>query len=119
MRTRWSTAIRSGVPVGSVREIVAGGTGSTAARFSSEEGGAHSEALASSRGVSAQAEINRDAAGGALFGVSAADWPSATEAQASNDTGRHQVIRARCMCFTSTSTRWGRVPAFIFRKLDI
>src|SRR6267142_3024666 len=93
MRTRWSTAMRSGVPFGSVNEIVAGGTGSTIGRFSSEEGGAHSEALASSRGVSAQAEINR-AAGGAPCGVSAADWPSATEAQANIDTGRHQEIRA-------------------------
>src|SRR5712672_3141880 len=100
MRTRWATAIRSGVPAGSVKEIVAGGTGSTAARFSSEEGGAHTEALASSRGVSAQPETNWPA-GAALCGVSAADWPSATEAQASNDTGRHQEIRAKCMCFTS------------------
>src|SRR5882762_1318303 len=109
MRTRWSTAMRNGVPVGSVKEIVAGGTGSTVARVSSEEGGAHSEALASSRGVSAQPETNWPA-GDALCAVSAADWASATDAQASNDTGRHQEIRARRMCFTSTSTRWGGYP---------
>src|SRR5258706_14904174 len=96
MRTRWSTAMRSGVPVGSVNEIVAGATGSTIGRFSSQEGGAHSEALASSRGGSAQAEINR-AADGALCGAAAADWPSATEGQASNDNGRHQEIRTGCI----------------------
>src|SRR5437879_217354 len=115
MRTRWSTAMRNGVPVGSVKGIVAGATGSTIGRFSSEEGGAQSEALASSRGVSAQAEINR-AAGAALCGVSAADWPSATEAQAKNDNGRHQEIRPGCILLYLDFHTLGWVPAFVFRS---
>src|SRR5882762_10417608 len=115
MRTRWSTAMRSGVPFGSVNEIVAGGTGSTAARFSSEEGGGPTEALAFSQGFSAQPETNC-AAGAALCGVSAADWPSATEAQANNDTGRHQEIRPGCILLYLDFHTSGRVPAFVFRS---
>src|ERR1700674_1666679 len=115
MRTRWSTAMRSGVPVGSVSGIVAGAAGSTARRSSSEEGSAHSEALASSRGVSSQAEIIW-ARGDALCGVSGAVWPSAAEAQTSNDAGRHLEIRARCIIFYLDVLAWGREPAFVFRN---
>src|ERR1700720_2554003 len=107
--------MRSGVPVGSVRGIVAGTAGSTARRSSSEEGGAHSEALASSLGVSSQAETNW-AAGGALCALSGADWPSAAEAQTSNEIGRHLEIRARYMIFYLDVLAWGRVPAFVFRS---
>src|SRR6202022_2118024 len=118
MRTRWSTAMRSGVPVGNVKGIVAGVGGSTA-RPSSEEGGAHSEAPASSRGVSAQPEISR-AAGGALGALSGSDWASA-EAQTNNDTGRHLEIRARYIVFYLDVLAWGQVPAFVVRnqRLDI
>src|ERR1700737_4016454 len=103
--------MRSGVPVGIVRGMVAGATRSTStARGSSaEEGGAHSETLASSRGASSQAETccARAAPSGAASG---ADWHCAAETQSRNDKGRHEQIRARYMIFSSACSPGGGIP---------
>jgi hypothetical protein len=90
MRTRWSTAMRNGVPVGIVKGMVAGAAGSTSGvrASSAEEGGAHMETIASSRGASSQAGTYSVGVGDGV--PSAADWLSAGEAQSSNDNGRHQ-----------------------------
>src|SRR6266404_5584205 len=82
MRTRSSSAIRSGVPVGIVSGMLAGATGSTARDSFSDEGGTHREALASSRGAS-----------------SPADWPNAAEAPNSREMGRHQETRPTYIIF--------------------
>src|SRR6266404_8953145 len=115
MRTRWSTAMRSGVPVGMVRAIVAGAARSTAAAGCSsvEEGGAHKETSASSRGASPHPETFSASAGaGSPCAESGADWPSATEAQNSNVSGRHGEIRARYITLSSAYLLdLGRVPA--------
>jgi hypothetical protein len=91
--------------------MVAGAAGSTVRRSSSEEGGAHNDALASSRGASAQAESTWTADDPFCAG-SEADWPSA-EPQSSNDTGRHEEIRARYIMFYLDRPHRGRVPACV------
>src|SRR6266404_1599120 len=113
MRTRWSTAMRSGVPVGMVRAIVAGAARSTAAAGCSsvEEGGAHKETSASSRGASPHPETFSASAGaGSPWGASGADWPSAAEAQSSIDSGRQEEIRARYIDLSSASLLGGGFP---------
>src|SRR5258708_1324434 len=116
MRTRWSTAMRSGVPVGMVRAIVAGAARSTAAAGCSsvEEGGAHKETSASSRGASPHPETFSVSAGaGPPWGASGADWPSAAEAQSSIDSGRQEEIRPRYIDLSSASLLGGGVaPSF-------
>src|ERR1700737_1722105 len=104
MRTRWSTAMRRGVPVGMVRAIVAGAARSTEAAGCSSvvDGGAHKETSASSGGASPQPETFSAVAGaGSPWGASGDDWPTAAEAQSSIDSGRQEEIRTRYIDLSS------------------